>query len=1065
MCITIESMRDNMDQHLEAWWSRNYHRYSLRTMQSLPIFHRFMQAVYPYTRALGAVSESYASEGHADVYQWQDSHTGRMERFKHNRETDQYTYEVSYREAKKEVKVETNRQEEHEWGVIRKLFESWELREEWRFDPPDRSYARYTIEDGVQRGMRCGVKGDGERWVEDIWTQAGESTLRKAYERPGYSGGESLATQKDHSWGSLWWSSPDGFEEKQWEEVPNRKWGHAAGHCGPEKKWEHDYDFSEQGKWEVRLSTKFGLVTGYRYRQNGISWHKDEWEGTEVFEQGANDAELLTAQTHIKLTSLCAKLRLELRENALVLEGLRGGDKEIEDLSRAVRAKTEKLPDTDKWSNEEVFAEIDQIADLTCRTNTHLKRNLGEKSERTSVDREETIRSTEESMLMDTGRDSLGGETQVQLQEAVSLKMIAELREAKERSLLLAEKLEAAEREIDRQNAGKHIGKCEETLSASVQTEEGKTAVTTRSSQTEEKKQGAVKVPPLNIKPPTSIEPSKSSPRFLSPKVSPRDATSTIESLNTGTAKTLAKAKSQDLAPVKSLAPRSPKGSPSASPTASPRASPSGSPAASPRLSPSASPQLPPEAGSQKSPRDMAYINSNLIKQVAKLRAELSAVRKAAGLPELDVEDEDEDYIALEAASDRDFERAERLLRSETMDVMEHNILLESMKKTESSDKLLTNLNLFKFLEELMDRKLEVDKADLAARRKPRTMTEFLMEHLTRQFGIKSLALKFLGQLMPSLLALVKEEHKHAVLYARILQVFHPRPIPFQLALVIVRIRPEFHKLVEKCTKEREARDSKRGMKREEKTAAKSGIQAAMDLLATGGEAFVADAMMFLYDFFDNDKESGELALQLLRPHNVSLAEFVLFKICHKMAKMGLTEEALFSLIDLDGGGTIDKEEFVEGVRSSLDLWITRDHVVEVFNTLTEGQAEMTREAFLSRCNFTWYQVAVKSDEFLISKCDFMEMIINVYDFRQKRDIAGLVAFFRSQNEDPILEPTFRRIMRSLQRKIPAARVDRIWRIGLSLRDSQEGLDEDTFIKVMLRYRTGHFAATRFCKD
>ena len=1052
-------MRDNMDQHLEAWWSRNYHRYSLRTLQSLPIFHRFMQAVYPYTRSLGAVSESYSSEGPADVYQWQDSHTGRMERFKHDRETDQYTYEVTYREAKKEVKVETNRLEAREWGVIRKLFDSWELREEWRFDPPDRSYARFTIEDGVQRGMRCGVKGDGERWVEDIWTQTGESTLRKTYERPGSSGGESLATQKDHSWGSMWWSTPEGFEEKRWEEVPNRKWGHAAGHCGPAKKWEHDYDFSDQRKWETRLSTRLGVTTGYRYRQNGTSWHKDEWEGTQVFEQGAEEAELLAAQNQLKLASLWAKLRFELRENAFVLEGLRSGDKEIEDLIRAVKAKTEDLPDTDKLSNEGIFAVIDQIADLTSQTNTHLKRILGEKGERTSVDREETIRSTEESMSMDTGRDSLTGETQVQPQEAVFLKMIAELREAKERNQLLSDRLEAAERETDRKNAGKHIGKSEANRSESAQTEERKVPVTTRSSQTEAKKQGAVQVPPLNIKPPAT-EPSQSSPRFLSPKVSPRAA----ESLSTGSPK----AKSQDLTAAKGLVPRNPRGSPAASPNtsprASPKASPSASPTASPRLSPNPDPQLPPEAGSQKSPRDMVTINSNLIKQVAKLRAELTAVRKAAGLPEPEGEEEDEDYIALAAASERDFERAERLLRSETMDVMEHNILLDSMKKSESPDKLLTNLNLFKFLEELMDRKLEVDKADLSARRKPRTMTEFLMEHLTRQFGIKSLALKFLSQLMPSLLALVNEEHKHAVLYARILQVFHPRPIPFQLALVIVRIRPEFHKLVEKCTKEREARDSKRGMKREEK-AGKSGIQAAMDLLATGGEAFVADVMMFLYEFFDNDKESGELALQLLRPSSVSLAEFVLFKICHKMAKMGLTEEALFSLIDLDGGGTIDKEEFVEGVRSSLDLWITREHVVEVFNTLTEGQAEMTREAFLSRCNFTWYQVAVKSDDFIISKCDFMEMVINVYEFRQKRDIAGLVALFRSQNEDPILEATFRRIMRSLQRKIPAARVDRIWRIGLSLRASQEGLDEDTFLKVMLRYRTGQFAATRFCKD
>lgn len=53
----------------------------------------------------------------------------------------------------------------------------------------------------------------------------------------------------------------------------------------------------------------------------------------------------------------------------------------------------------------------------------------------------------------------------------------------------------------------------------------------------------------------------------------------------------------------------------------------------------------------------------------------------------------------------------------------------------------MTYQNVFKFFENMMDRKFEVDKRDIEDKRVPRTMTEFLMEYLQRQFGIQAIAL------------------------------------------------------------------------------------------------------------------------------------------------------------------------------------------------------------------------------------------------------------------------------------------------------------------------------------
>jgi Ca2+-binding EF-hand superfamily protein len=236
-----------------------------------------------------------------------------------------------------------------------------------------------------------------------------------------------------------------------------------------------------------------------------------------------------------------------------------------------------------------------------------------------------------------------------------------------------------------------------------------------------------------------------------------------------------------------------------------------------------------------------------------------------------------------------------------------------------------------------------------------------------------------------------------------------------------------------------------------------------MDLVASGGVAFVSDVMLRLYDFFENDQESGELALELLRPTQVSKVDFLLFRICHKMAALGLSSEDVFAMIDTDAGGTIDENEFVEGIRSSLDLWISTQEIVEVFQAVAGGE-ELTKEAFLARCNFDWYHIAVKSDEYTVSKCEFLTLMASVYEARQKRDVAGLMALYQSQGEDPMSQATFKHIMKSLNRRTSASRIERIWNIGLSLSDTQGGLTMDIFIKTMLRYRTGPFAATKFCK-
>ena len=1079
-----------MSQSLETWWAVNYSNYSLSDLSVLPIYQRMARTLYPFRRELGGVSEGYESGGEEDSYFWNDEGTGRRERLRQNRRTKEFTYELEYRDGKKTVVVTSRKQGLNESGEVRKLFETWELIEGWAYIPPAKEYSRYSIENGIRKGMKTGVTADGEHWLVEEWSQEGDSTYKKTFEKEGISGGETLTRKGSQTWGQQWMSSSTATEMKSWEELPGRKWGKSSSHYPNGRSALHHYDFSPSTKAEERLAFTAGTVLGYRYRQSGASWLKEEWEGTAVFAPHHSDFDLLTSQVRLQLSDLSSRFLRNLREAANTLALLRSAD--TSGRIPALLSDIEDFPGVGGEEVEEVVSGLETVAEIAHRVelltqSVISESGISEKLHGEGDSQEGKIRNLK--VQQQTITDEREAEKRkIAGKEAEQQRKMAELETEKQRLAEQVASLQgrldeeialktAAQQEIDRLKTThlepEHHKKVEIDLKRPPSEPESQFKKIT------EQVTERIKTLERELEKRKAMDREADHKRSIEREAEKR-ATRDAEARSARFEKQLKDAK-QENESLKAAQTASP---PKPEKTESSRSGKYLSPTASPRGSPK-------RRASAIVGSDLVTTNSDLVKQVALLRAELSALkgspsgrlspavleRRASPQPgEVSVEPTDQpsisvetepvdEYITLQAASERDFEAAERLLRSESLTAMENNIILQSMKKNDPApEKLLTNVNLFRFLEELMDKKLEVDNADLAAHRKPRTMTEFLMEHLNRQFGIKSLAMKFLAQLMPTLLALVQEGHKYAVLYARILQVFHPKPVPFQLALVLARVRPEFHKLIEKCNKERDARDSKRGLKGGEKPQLpqRPGIQAQMDLMSSGGEAFVADVMVFLYEFFDNDRDSGELALQLMRPSQVTLVDFILFKICHKMAKLGMREEAVFSMIDLDGGGTIDREEFVEGIRTSLDLWVSTSDILEAFEALTSEQ-EMTRDLFLEKCSFSWYQQAVKSDEYTISKCDFLVLMANVYEVRQKRDVAGLMALFESQSEDPLAEGTFRKIMRSLNRRIPAARIDRIWRIGLTQSDSPDGLSKDVFLKLMLRYRTGPFAATKFC--
>jgi hypothetical protein len=71
--------------------------------------------------------------------------------------------------------------------------------------------------------------------------------------------------------------------------------------------------------------------------------------------------------------------------------------------------------------------------------------------------------------------------------------------------------------------------------------------------------------------------------------------------------------------------------------------------------------------------------------------------------------------------------------------------------------------------------------------------------------------------------------------------------------------------------------------------------RSAYDLTACGGEALLHLVLGHVSFVFEDDKKGRELMYQRIKPEFISEPEFITFKICYRLSKLGKTPEEIFS--------------------------------------------------------------------------------------------------------------------------------------------------------------------------
>ena len=367
--------------------------------------------------------------------------------------------------------------------------------------------------------------------------------------------------------------------------------------------------------------------------------------------------------------------------------------------------------------------------------------------------------------------------------------------------------------------------------------------------------------------------------------------------------------------------------------------------------------------------------------------------------PVIDLNEEESQFV-------EDYKEADKFITEDNKKLLNNNKVMIEYKSIDSSnEKPMSFVSVFKFLENLLNEKFETDKRDVAELKPISSIPEFLIESLVKTFGIYPLALKFLAQFVPGLYSLYNEGQPYAIFFARLLQLFHVDPVSYSLGIYLVKVRMEFNTLIEKYERLlQEQNKSKESSKKE------NYARSAYEIAGNGGVAGISDVVQLIYSLFAGDRESGEKALELIKPQSVSIEDFVAFKICHKMAKLGKTPEMIFNILDKDQGGTIDVDEFLTGTKVDLDLWISDKNILKLLAQLDNGTKEISKDAFMNRINMKFLMECQKSLDWVVSKCTFLTSLVEVYKYKQRKTAAHLIPKISSY-ESPITKESFYKLV------------------------------------------------------
>lgn len=309
-----------------------------------------------------------------------------------------------------------------------------------------------------------------------------------------------------------------------------------------------------------------------------------------------------------------------------------------------------------------------------------------------------------------------------------------------------------------------------------------------------------------------------------------------------------------------------------------------------------------------------------------------------------------------------------------------HNPLLEKISKLRKEPPM-TYSAVWKLLELLMSEKGKVDKEDIQIGKNPRNVADFMFEFMNKQYGLKSLGLTQLKALINSLEELYKISHPYSIFFCRVLGIFHPRPIPNKVCAYIFALQEQFKLLVKKVKNKPES------------------FPEVYETMQFGGECSIADLVELVKKVFKNHRSAGERILDNLHRDQPDKLELAILKICANLAASGKTDDFIFEVLKSE---RLDYQEFIDGVRETLDVWISQEEgemLCELFDEEHEGTIQ--KSAWKAKVKFADFSEKIYCKAAMVSKADFLNSLISEYEYEALEDYHALKKLI----QDNVLTP------------------------------------------------------------
>lgn len=286
----------------------------------------------------------------------------------------------------------------------------------------------------------------------------------------------------------------------------------------------------------------------------------------------------------------------------------------------------------------------------------------------------------------------------------------------------------------------------------------------------------------------------------------------------------------------------------------------------------------------------------------------------------------------------------------------------------ETGQKPMSRANTVQLFESVMD-----EIVDQGGRRS-RLPGEFLVEYLNRKHGLASLAMSKLTQFAQGVARMVQGGSEYARVISGVFGFGHSDEMHPSLAVFLPYCRSLFLAV----------REKRRPAERSRTAFAQAASLSPRDTpnkadLESGGTAQLVAVCDLIYSLCKSYPRAGETLMQAIRPAEVSISDFVILKICQKMAQEGCSPEDLFRRFDKDDGGTIDCEEFEAGLRRMMGLWLNQAELTQAMQRIAGGKPEVSRAAFFAAINFDVYFHGDAGKKLRVNCCTFLSAVQKLY--------------------------------------------------------------------------------------